>query len=72
MDKDRTEGKAQDIKGRIERQAGEWTGNKKLQQEGAKDQIKGKAQNVMGKAKDFARDVHKDAKRDLEEKDRAA
>ncbi len=72
MNKDRSKGKAQDIEGRIERQAGEWTGNKKLQKEGAKKQVRGKAQNVIGKAKDFARDVDKDATRDLAEKDEAA
>ena len=68
MDKDRAEGKVKDIKGRVKRQAGEWTGDKDLQKEGAKDQIKGKTQNTLGKVKDFGRDVRKDAKRDLEDK----
>ena len=32
MDKDRVEGKVKDIKGRIKRQVGEWTGDEKTQQ----------------------------------------
>jgi len=74
MDKDRAKGKMNDIKGRAKRQAGEWTGDKELQKEGATDQVKGKAQNTLGKVKDFGRDVRKDVKRDLDDKkkDRAA
>ena len=67
MDKDRIEGTVNDIKGRIERQVGEWTGDKDTQAEGIKDQIKGKVQNAFGKAKDAVRDAGDDAK---EKKDR--
>ncbi len=56
MDKDRIEGKVDDVKGRIKRQAGEWTGDSELQAEGAMDQAKGKAQNFVGKVKDAARE----------------
>ena len=35
MDKDRIEGKAKDIAGRVERQAGEWTGSEEHQAKGA-------------------------------------
>src|SRR4051812_1848012 len=35
MDKDTIKGKMDDIKGRVKRQAGEWTGDEKLQDEGA-------------------------------------
>jgi len=56
MNKDRVEGKATDIKGRIKRQAGEWTGDSDLQAEGAVDQVKGKAQNFVGKVRDAARE----------------
>ncbi len=74
MDKDRIKGKAEDIAGRVKRQAGEWTGDKEAQSEGAMDQVKGKARNAMGKVKDAARDAaddlrDKDADRD---KDKAA
>jgi uncharacterized protein YjbJ (UPF0337 family) len=56
MDKDRVEGKIKDIKGRIERQVGEWTGDKDAQAEGTKEQIKGKVQNAFGKIKDAGRE----------------
>ncbi len=52
MNKDRIEGTAKDVAGRIERQAGEWTGGKKMQVQGAAKQAEGKVQNAVGKAKD--------------------
>ena len=52
MDKDRIKGKVKDVAGRAERQAGEWTDNPALQDEGTGDQIKGKAQKAVGKIKD--------------------
>lgn len=66
MDQDKVKGKMKDIGGRIERQAGEWTGDKDLQAEGAKDQVKGKAQNAWGKVKDIGRDVKHDAEREMD------
>ncbi len=57
MDKDRIEGKVDDVTGRIKRQAGEWTGDSETQAEGAAQQVKGKAQNAWGKVKDAARDT---------------
>lgn len=60
MDKDRIKGKAEDIAGRVKRQAGEWTGDEKTQAEGAAEQLKGKARNMMGRAKDAARDASDD------------
>jgi uncharacterized protein YjbJ (UPF0337 family) len=56
MDNDRIEGKGTDIKGRVKRQVGEWTGDKDLQAEGAVDQAKGKVQNAWGNVKDAARE----------------
>lgn len=64
MDKDRVKGKMEDMAGRAERQAGEWTGDKKAQAEGLKHQIKGKARNAAGKIKDAARDAAKEANRE--------
>ena len=52
MNKDRVEGKAKDVAGRIQRQAGEWTGDPKKQVEGAAKQVEGKVQNEWGKAKE--------------------
>ncbi len=60
MDKDQIKGKMNDVAGRVERQAGEWTGDEDLQAEGTKDQAKGKAQNAFGKVKDAARDIKDD------------
>jgi uncharacterized protein YjbJ (UPF0337 family) len=57
MDKDRVEGKMNDIKGRVKRQVGEWTGDEQAQAEGTMDQAKGKVQNAFGKAKDAVRDA---------------
>ncbi len=64
MDKNRVEGKVDDVKGRIKRQVGEWTDNSDLQAEGTLDQAKGKVQNAYGKAKDAVKDMADDAKRD--------
>ncbi len=76
MDKDRVEGELKDVKGRIKRQAGEWTGNKETQAEGALDQAEGKTQNAIGQAKDAARkaarDLDKKVNEDREKKDDAA
>jgi uncharacterized protein YjbJ (UPF0337 family) len=71
MDKDRVEGKIEDVKGRAKRQVGEWTGDEKTQAEGAAEQVKGKIQNAWGKAKDAGRDVldkNKDVNRDEDRK----
>lgn len=62
IDKDRIEGKLKDIKGRVERQVGEWTGDKDAQAEGTADQIKGKVQNAFGKTKDAGRDAMNNVK----------
>jgi uncharacterized protein YjbJ (UPF0337 family) len=60
MDKNRIKGKAEDIKGRVKRQVGEWTGDEELQAEGAADQVTGKVQNIAGKVKDAARKAKDD------------
>ncbi len=52
MDRDEIKGKAKDIAGRVERQAGEWTGSEEHQVKGAMKQAEGKVQNIAGKAKD--------------------
>ena len=55
MDKDRVEGKVKDVAGRVERQVGEWTGDKEKQVHGAAKQAEGKVQNTWGKVKDAAK-----------------
>ena len=52
MNKDQVEGKVKDVAGRIERQAGEWTGNSKTQADGAVKQVEGKVQKAWGDVKD--------------------
>jgi uncharacterized protein YjbJ (UPF0337 family) len=69
MDKDTISGKMKDIGGRVERQAGEWTGDEKLQGEGAADQAKGKIQNAWGKVKDGARDLTDKAENEADRHD---
>jgi uncharacterized protein YjbJ (UPF0337 family) len=51
MNKDQVQGKGKDLAGRIERQAGEWTGDKEKQVHGALKQVEGKLQNAWGNAK---------------------
>ncbi len=57
MDKDRVKGAVNDAAGRAKRQVGEWTGDTDTQVEGAAQQLKGKAQKVVGNMKDAARDA---------------
>jgi uncharacterized protein YjbJ (UPF0337 family) len=63
MDKDTIKGKAKDIAGRVERQAGEWTGSEEHQVKGAAKQAEGKVQNAFGKAKDAMREQADEADR---------
>jgi uncharacterized protein YjbJ (UPF0337 family) len=57
MDKDEIKGKAKDIAGRVQRQAGEWTGDEESQTKGAAKQVEGKVQNAFGKAKDALKKI---------------
>lgn len=67
MNKDRVEGKAKDIAGRVERQAGEWTNDPEKQVKGAAKQAEGKIQNAWGKAKDAkAKPPHNDSENESE------
>src|SRR5580692_127261 len=52
MNKDQVEGKVKDVAGRVERQVGEWTGDKEAQAHGALKQAEGKVQNAWGDVKD--------------------
>ncbi|GAA0390619.1 MULTISPECIES: CsbD family protein [Brevundimonas] len=51
-DKDRIEGAAKNIGGKIKEGIGNLTGDEKLKAEGKADQIEGKAQNAFGGLKD--------------------
>jgi len=75
MDKDRIKGKAKDIAGRVQRQAGEWTGDEKSQARGAAKQVEGKLQNTLGKVKDAIKPKRAEreaADRDAADEDRPA
>jgi uncharacterized protein YjbJ (UPF0337 family) len=52
MNKDQVEGKLKDVAGRVERQAGEWTGSKEAEARGAAKQVEGKVQGAWGDVKD--------------------
>jgi uncharacterized protein YjbJ (UPF0337 family) len=67
MNEDTVKGKAKDVAGRVERQAGEWTGNEETQAKGAAKQAEGKIQNAFGKAKDAVKDSLNDSHRKDEE-----
>lgn len=60
MNKDNIKGKAKDIAGRVERQAGEWTGDNKAQAEGLGKQAEGKVQKAWGDLKDAGRRAEQD------------
>jgi uncharacterized protein YjbJ (UPF0337 family) len=70
MDKDRVEGKLKDIGGRVQRQAGEWTGDRDAQAEGTKKQVEGKIQHAVGKAKDALKNAGRKRNSEREERSR--
>ena len=70
MDENRIKGKFDDVKGRVKRQVGEWTGDENAQAEGTLDQAKGKVENAFGKVKDKARDIADDVRDDRNDRDR--
>jgi uncharacterized protein YjbJ (UPF0337 family) len=72
MNKDRVEGKAKDIAGRVQRQAGEWTGDDEAQVKGAAKQAEGKVQNAVGKVKDSLDKKDESEKSDKERSENAA
>jgi uncharacterized protein YjbJ (UPF0337 family) len=59
MDKDRVEGAAKNLGGKVKEGVGKVTGDAKLKSEGKADQVAGKVQNAVGGAKDAVRDALK-------------
>ena len=57
MDKDRIEGKGKEAAGRVEKAAGELTGNDHMKAKGQAKKTEGKVQNKVGKVKDAVRDA---------------
>ena len=56
MDKDRVEGAAKNMGGKIKEGVGKATGDEKLRREGQVDQVKGRAENAVGGATDAVRE----------------
>ena len=52
MDKDRVEGAAENVGGKIKAGVGKALGDSKMEAEGKADQVKGKAKNAVGGIKD--------------------
>ncbi|HEY3706488.1 MAG TPA: CsbD family protein [Terracidiphilus sp.] len=57
MNKDNLKGSIDDAAGRAKRQVGEWTGDSETQADGAAQQVKGKAEKVLGNVKDAVNDA---------------
>lgn len=55
MDKDRIEGAAKNIKGKVKQKVGKAVGDSKMEGEGAAERVAGKAQNAYGSLKDTLR-----------------
>jgi uncharacterized protein YjbJ (UPF0337 family) len=58
-DKDRVEGSAKNMGGKLKEGLGNLTGDSKLQAEGKADQTEGKIQNAVGGIKDAVKDAFK-------------
>jgi uncharacterized protein YjbJ (UPF0337 family) len=56
-DKDRVEGSAKNMGGKLKEGVGNLTGDSKMQAEGKGDQAEGKVQNAVGGIKDKAKEV---------------
>jgi uncharacterized protein YjbJ (UPF0337 family) len=57
MDKDQAKGKAKVAVGSTREKAGEMTGNRKMESQGAAQKTEGKAQGAVGKVKEAAHDM---------------
>ena len=55
IDKDRTEGAAKNVGGKIKEGVGKLIGDSKTEAEGKSDQVEGKVQNTIGGIKDTLR-----------------
>jgi uncharacterized protein YjbJ (UPF0337 family) len=57
MDKEHVKGVADDVKGKVKEGTGRVFGDKKLEQEGKLDQVKGAVHKTAGDVKDAGRDA---------------
>jgi uncharacterized protein YjbJ (UPF0337 family) len=65
MNKDNIKGKVEEVKGRLKREAGEWTDDTKLQTEGVLEETKGKARKAWGNLKEGAKEGAGQVKKDI-------
>ena len=72
MDKDRVKGSMKDVAGRVQRQAGEWTGDEESQIKGTTTQAEGKVQKAWGQAKDAGKKAVRSARARKAESDARA
>ena len=72
MNREKVKGAVDDAAGRTKRQIGEWTDNPNLQVEGAVQQVKGKAEKVVGSVKDAAKQTSAQVHRDHEHNEKLA
>jgi uncharacterized protein YjbJ (UPF0337 family) len=56
VNNDRVKGTIDEVVGSSKRKAGKWTGNTPLQVKGMAQQVKGKLEKTLGKAKDAVRE----------------
>jgi uncharacterized protein YjbJ (UPF0337 family) len=63
MDKDRIEGSATNIKGKVKTAAGKALGDEKLKNEGRADQVKGSVQNTVGGIKEKMKEVDEESRK---------
>ena len=59
VDKNRVDGSAKNIGGKVKEGIGKVTGDSKMQTEGKADQVEGKIQNAIGGIKDSVKDAFK-------------
>jgi uncharacterized protein YjbJ (UPF0337 family) len=59
VDKNRVDGSAKNIGGKVKEGIGNVTGDSKMQTEGKADQVEGKIQNTIGGIKDSVKDAFK-------------
>jgi len=62
MNRDRVNGTIDEVVGSAKRKAGKWTGNTPLQVKGMAQQVKGRLENALGKAKDAVRATNQGTK----------
>ena len=68
MNRNTTEGKFDQFKGKVKQSVGEMTGNDRLANSGTADQVKGAAKEAWGKTRDAANTVAADARARSEER----